>query len=108
MSFPDDSRPDTRRLVVWERVLTFAPSGAFLLLLAVTTLVPDVARYDGLRSDLWSDLTLLLCMVPLASTIAWAFVRRAKKNADARWALAQSRTAAPAARLAALDEPAAR
>ena len=99
MSFTDDPRPDTRRYVVWERILNFTPAGGLLIILAISTLVPDEAHNTGL----WSAAISSIYFVALASITGWFVVRRAKKNADARWALAQSRSAALAAKLAAVD-----
>ena len=104
MSFTDDSRPDTRRLVVWQQVLNFGPPGVLLVIVAIYTLVPEDARDEAI----WSNLTSFLYLAYFAGLIGWFVVRRAKKNADARWALAQSRTAALAAKVAELEEPAAR
>jgi len=107
VSFTDDSRPDTRRLVVagtiiralWI-VISVVVIGGYLLTIALGSTSTFTRSF--------SDIAVVPLMTYLPLVAAEFVVRRAKKNADARWALAQSRTAALAAKVTELEEPAAR
>lgn len=111
MSFTDDVRPGTRGFVIAHRWLTgvWVTLGLAAIALTIVSTVAgpgfDEQLFDkGGFVETWS--WAYLAWTP--AIVADLIVVRAKKNADARWALAESRTAVLAAEVAAALEPAAR
>lgn len=86
MSFTNDTRPDTRKYVVASWILRIAP----LLALALLTVPQLFISYDVYWDSPWSDVVSYFAFLAFLGLIASFFVDRAKKNADARWALRES------------------
>jgi len=96
MSFPDDTRPDTRKYVVASWVLRFVFPAVTLSSVVVLTLVGVDSWYDRP----WPRFLSWVLTVSVFGPFASLFVDRAKKKADARWALRVEQENSRVARLA--------
>jgi len=96
MSFPDDTRPDTRKYVVASWVLRFVFPAVTLSSVVMLTLVGVDSWYDSP----WTKIPLWLLTLSVFGPFASLFVDRAKKKADARWALRVEQENSRVARLA--------